>query len=172
MVVLYILLILVLSLLLWVIFVPVYLRINTALDLYEISQEGTMQVSLQPGATPPWNMRIFGFRVPFNESEKQPAKTAEKAPAKKKKAKFKRSPAAWKYMLKGAFRSITLKRFICTVDLDNVVLSAQLVPLLMLLNQWPVNISTNLNREYHLDLEIKAQLNKLIWTFIRFLTKK
>ncbi|WP_040497098.1 hypothetical protein [Fulvivirga imtechensis] len=172
MVVIYILLILILGLLLWVVFVPVYVRIDTAIDQYELSQAGTIRMLLHPGETPWWSVRVFGFLVPYKRSESEKTEPEKSIPPKKKKSKFKRSAAAWKYMIRGIFRNITLKRFTCTVDVNNVVLNAQLVPVLMLVNRGPVSITTNLCGQYYLHMEVKAQLNKLIWTFIRFLTKK
>lgn len=171
MVIIYILLILIFSLLLWVVFVPVYLRIDTAMGKYELSQTGTMRMSLCPGEAPLWRMWVLGFKVPITVGEKQRKVPVEKAPVNKK-PNFKRSPAKWRYMIRCVLHSITLQRLLCTIDVENVVLNAQLVPVLMLVNRGPVSITTNLNGQYYLHLEVKAQLNKLIWTFIRFLTKK
>ena len=171
MLVIYILLFIILALLLWIIFVPVYLRVDTVTGLYKMSQAGTVSMSLHPGESIWWRVRVFGFQVPVKVGRQQEKRKSVKAPAKQK-SRFKRSAAAWRYMLRGVFGSITLQRLECSVDLDNVVLSAQLVPALMLVNHGPVNITTNFNGRYYLHLKLKARLNKLIWTFIRFLTKK
>ena len=169
MLVIYILLLIILALLLWVIFTPVYVKVDTTMGLYEVSQTGTIRMSLHPGEDTLLNMRVFGLQVRIKASEKSKKKTKEQV---KKKSRFKRSASAWRYMIGGVFRSITLQRLACSVDLDNVVLNAQLVPVLMLVNRGPVNINTNFNGQYYLQLRVKARLNRLLWTFIRFLTKK
>ena len=169
MLVIYILLLIILALLLWIIFTPVYVRVDTTMDLYEVSQAGTIRMSLHPGEDALFRMRVFGLQVPVKASGKSKKKPGER---EKKKSRFKRSASAWRYMVGGVLRSITLQRLACSVDLDNVVLNAQLVPVLMLVNRGPVSINTNLSGQYYLQLQVRARLNRLLWTFIRFLTKK
>lgn len=169
MLVIYILLFIILALLLWVIFTPVYVRVDTTIDLYEVSQAGTIRMSLHPGEDTLFSMRVFGLQVPVKASEKPKKKPGERP---KKKSRFKRSASAWRYMIGGVLRSFTLQRLACSIDPDNVVLNAQLVPVLMLVNRGPVSINTNFNGQYYLQLRVKARLNRLLWTFIRFLTKK
>ncbi|MBL6448408.1 hypothetical protein JMN32_18995 [Fulvivirga sp. 29W222] len=173
MLVIYILLLAILVLLLWIVFTPLYVRVDTTLGLYEIHQAGTINMSLHPGEDEWWQVRVFGVRVRVKASEKpKKAKTPKKQGKGKKKSRFKRSASAWRCLVSGVVRSITLQQFACSVDLDNVVLNAQLVPVLMLVNRGPVSIHTNFNDQYYLQLRVKARLNRLIWTFIRFLTKK
>jgi hypothetical protein len=167
MIAVYILLVLLLLLILWVLFTPVYIRVNTDLDEYEIIQAGTMKVAFHPGRTLAIEVRIFGFGVPIGKGEK----TTGPPEKKKRKRPGKRSSAAWRFLMRGIYRSFTLRRFVCTVDLDDVVMAAKLVPIILLLNRGAVSFHTNYSNRNFLLLEIEGRLNTLLWTFIRFFTK-
>jgi len=169
MIVLFVFLALILSLILWIMFVPVHLRINTDMDQYEVSQAGTLKICYHPWQRPAITMRILGFRIDMTRKERAKLDAETK---KKETRRIKRSPSAWRYLIKGVFKSLRVNRFVCTVDLDDVVRSAQLVPLIMLINRGPVSVSTNFTNRYFLFLEMEGRINKVLWTILRFFTKK
>lgn len=154
---------------LWIVFVPVYLRINTDLKQYDVSQAGTMTISFHPWQTPFMKMRILGFRV--NTGEKKAA-SPQVSPKKDSEWGIKRSPSAWRYLARGILHSFRLRRLECNVDLDDVVLNAKAVPVLMLLNRGVVNVSTNFQDRCFMFLVMEGRFSKLLWTLIRFYTKK
>jgi hypothetical protein len=169
MIIIFLLLLLLLILILWIVFIPVYLRINTDLNQYELSQAGTMKFSFHPGQTPAIRMSLFGFRIDMTKKQK----SNEQLPVtKKKKSSFKRSPAAWIALQRGIIKSFRLKQFICRVDLDDVLMNAKLVPVLVLLNRGVVSVSTNFVDRNFLCLEIEGRINKMLWTSFLFFTKK
>lgn len=173
MIILLTILLIVISLIGWIVFVPVYLRINTNINQYELSQSGTISMALHPGEIPFFTMCIFGISVPVSTSKKpQRRKESVKSGRKKGRSFIKRSPQTWLYLIEGIVKSIKLKRLACTMDFMDVVLNAQLVPVMLLISRGPVQLSTNFTGQYYLHLEACAKINSVLWTFIRFLTKK
>lgn len=160
-------LLLIIGLIIWIIFVPVYLKIDTHKNLYFISQAGTFHLSFTPGEKPNFKGRVFGILVP--ESYKSKRKAYRK---KKRKPIIKRSIQSWIFLIKGLLKSFRVKRLVGTVDLDDVVLHSQFYAISPFINQGPVQLTSNLNNNYYLDLIIEGRLNKMLYTFIVFLTKK
>ena len=170
MTIVFIILVLLVSLILWVIFVPVYLSINTDVSHYEISQTGTLKLSFHPCQSPALRLRVFGFGI----NMKKKARPASARPSEKGKGKpaVRRSAAAWLYLQRGLFRSLRLRKLECAVDLDDVVLTARLVPFLMLVNRGAVSISTNYVDRNFLRVEAEGRINRMLWTIFRFYIKK
>ena len=154
----------------WVVFVPVYIEVNTDNNLYQISQAGTVRISFHPAGHPLVTMYMLGFKV--NTNQKRSSESV-KAVRKQRKRPFKRSLNSVMYLLKGIARGFHCKRFICSLDLDDVIWNAQLVPVFHFINSGPVQLSINFRKRYYLDMLIQVRINQLVWTFIRFfLTKK
>ena len=164
---------LVIILLLWVLFVPVYILIESERNLYQIRQAGTVSISFHPDKKPLFRFSIFGFPIPTGGKDRSGKKKKDKKKKDKKSGPpFQRSGHAWLYLIKGLIKSFRVSFFRASIDTDDVVLNAQLVPVAMLLSRGPVNISTNFQGVNYLSLEIRLRLNKVAWAFIRFLTKK
>lgn len=166
----FILILLPLLLVLWIVFTPVYLSINTDLEQYEIRQAGTLRISFHPWHSPAIRLRVFGFTINMTKKEKRTR--PEPAKGRKEKWAVKRSASAWLSLQRGIFKSFRLRKLVCTVDLDDVVATAKMVPVVMLLNRGVVSFSTNFMNRNFLCLEIQGRVYKILWTTIRFFTKK
>lgn len=165
-----VILLLVILLIFWVVFVPVYLRINTDVSQYEVSQKGTLKFSFHPRESPALRLRVFGFGINMQRKAKKPSPpTSEK---EKGKPAVKRSPSAWLDLQRGILRGLRLRKLECSVDLDDVVLTARLVPFLMLLNRGVVSISTNYVDRNFLRVEVEGRINRILWAICRFFIKK
>lgn len=162
-------LVLLIVLILWIVFIPVYLNVNTDLNQYEVSQPGTVTIAFHPGQHPRMSIWIFGFKINTATRDKR---TGPIAANEKKKGTIKRSPSAWLYLLRGIYNSFRLKSFVCAVDLDDVVMNAKLVPVVLLLNRGVVSLHTNFTNRNFLYLSTQVKVNKLLWTTFRFYTKK
>ena len=167
--ILLVLLIILIGLILWIVFMPVHLKVNTDLSQYEVSQTGTLRIVFHPWQRPAVSMWIFGFRINTDRNEKMKDRIAR---YEKKKRTIKRSPSAWLYLLQGIYHSFRLKTFVCAVDLDDVVMNAKLVPVVLLLNRGMVSLSTNFTNRNFIYLNLQLKVNKLLWTTFRFYTKK
>lgn len=174
MIVLLILLLLLLALILWIIFVPVYLRVDTALNEYVVTQRGTVLFSLHPGEPKFVRIRICGLPVPLSSGKKPQQKKQKelKPPEKKKKRTPRKPPEAWWFLVKGIFRSLKISKLHVTVDFDDVVLEAQLIPLMMAINRGVVQVNTNRSGHHRLNLHIEGRINRLLWALFRFWIKK
>ncbi len=169
MIVVFPLLVLVIAPILWIVFMPVYMRVDTGRRQYEIGQPGTLAISFHPWQRPFMTMRVFGFRITIVKKEKKDQVIRRK---KQNKWRIKRSHSAWLYLQRGIIRSMSVKKFICAVDLDDVVMNAQLSPLILFLNRGVVSVSTNFVDRNFICMEVECRLHKLLWTCFRFFTKK
>ena len=96
---------LVLGILLWVVFVPVTVVIDTDLSKYEIAQWGTIRVSFHPDRVRKISITVLGFTVQprRNEAAKRTEKL-EKRKSKKGSSRSSKSLSAWWYLVRGIHR--------------------------------------------------------------------
>lgn len=155
----------------WIVFVPFIIRIDTEADHYDFYQPNTLHLSLYPGEKIYVRIKVFGFRLPaMARTRVKITHTTSKASGKNKFLANK-TPQDWWFLVKGAIKSFRLKNLYLNIDLEDVVLNAQLVPLLLFLSRKPVQITTNFTRQYCLRLEAQWQLYKLLWALFKFILK-
>ncbi|HEY9489586.1 MAG TPA: hypothetical protein VIQ51_14685, partial [Chryseosolibacter sp.] len=159
---------LIMFLILWIFFIPVCLRIDTDLDRYEVTQAGTLNISFSPHEERRVRLKIFGCNVRISGKKKIRPRTA----AKKSRPAIKRSTATWIFLMKGIKKSFRLRKLVWTMDLDDVVLNARMVPILFFLNTDTVSLNTNFSDRFYFRLEIDARVNKMLWTFFIFYLRK
>jgi len=165
--ILLLILVMVLALLNWIIFVPVYLKIDTKNNIYLISQAGSFRLSFFPFQKPHMSVMVFGIELPNTiKNKKEPDRTS------KRKTLIKRSLPSWLFLIEGFINSFRIIKLKGTADLDDVVLHSQYYAIYPFINRGPVELTSNLNNVYFLDLIIKGRLYKMLYTFIIFLTKK
>jgi hypothetical protein len=171
MIVLTIFLLLIFLLVLWVVFIPIEIKVDTDCQLYEIGQRGTLKVSIHPGQPQLVSMTILGF--PMNIPVKATPATGARQSSKKRGRSIRKSPGSWMYLFKGIMKSFRCKRFACNVDLDDVVLGAQIFPLTTFVSGGCFHLNINFQKHYYLNTWILIYPNRILWTLIRFfLTKK
>lgn len=168
MVILFILLTLITALILWVALTPLHVTVNTDSGQYHISQAGTLKIAFHPWQRSPVRMWIFGFRINTASRER----TDPPAKRQRKKAAIKRSLSSWVYLFRGIYKSIKLKKLVCTIDLDNPVMNAQLIPFILMLNRGVVSLNTNFVNRNYLYVKIRVSVSRILWTTFRFYTKK
>jgi len=165
--VLLLILVMILMLVIWIIFVPVYLKIDTQNNIYLISQAGTFRLSYFPFRKPYICVKVFGIELPdATKNGKEPERIS------KRKTFVKRSLPSWSFLIKGLINSFRIIKLKGTADLDDVVLHSQLYAIYPFINRGPVELTSNLNNLYYLDLIIEGRLYRILYTFIVFLTKK
>jgi hypothetical protein len=118
---------LIFGLMIWTIFTPVYLNIDTRKNLYKLSQTGTFHLSFCPGERPLLKMKVFGILIPQSRTSK---KTKDK-----RRPFIKKTIQAWIFLIKGLVKSLKLKRLAGTVDLDDFVLHSQFCAIAPLFKQ-------------------------------------
>lgn len=166
-----ILFVLLISSVLWILFVPVELNVDTKQALYEMRQLGTMKVSFRPGEEQFVSLSVLGIPIRLPNKEEKGVRNIDARP--KTRSHVRKSISAWRYLFKGIIKSVRCRRVIIDVDLDDVVLGAQLFPLVNFFNGEKIQMHVNFQKRYYLNLWIQVHINQICWTLIRFfLTKK
>jgi hypothetical protein len=162
---------LILAIFFWIAFAPLNIIVNTVQNRYQVSQVGTVTISWHPNERAYFKIRVFGLNV--NTHPKETSAKSSVKPTKKGRTQTGKSLNAWIFLLKGIFRSFTVRRFEGTIDFDDVVLNAQLYPVFHFANGGATRISTNFRGEYYLDILVQGRIYRMLWTVIQFyLTKK
>lgn len=151
----------------WIVFVPLHVTIDTTRDRYEFSQTGTFTFSIRPFTKPSSHLLVFGFPINLKQTKER------KVPKETKlsKPRTKKSLAAWLFLIGKIPSCIKVRHLRCTIDFNDVVLNAQLVPILYFISAGSVNVTTNFTGQYYLKLMVDIKLNRLLWTFVKFSTK-
>lgn len=154
---------------LWVLFVPVEIKIETNKSLYEIGQYGTIKLSFHPGQTQFITMRLLG--IPMNISSKKTSESQQKG-IKKRERTVKKSLQSWTYLFNGTIKAFRCRRFILDIDLDDVVLGAQLFSMVAFFHQGSFQVNINFEKKYYLNVWFQVRINQICWTLMRFLLTK
>ena len=155
--------------LLWILLTPVILTIDTDRGRYELAQKGIFRATFHPLEIPRFRIRVMGLRMGTHQKQKGSDKSKEENSLV---LKSKRSRRSWMILLKGVYRSITVRSVIATVDIDDVVLNAQLIPVMLMVSHGPIRLSTNFDKRNFIYVIIQLRLNRLLWPLVRFFTKK
>jgi hypothetical protein len=156
-----------------VVFTPVRLVIDTLGSEYSVRQAGTLRLDYKIGQPQPFIISIFGFRVnPTGKSRTQPGVAIKGAGDQKISRRRRKSPDKWRQLFSGVVRSIRITILRLDLDTGDAILNAQIVPLAMLINRGPVNVTTNYRGQSYLHLEAECHLNRMIWPLIKFFTYK
>ena len=150
---------------------PVLLFINTDEQRFEIWQPGVLQFNFYPSQEKMMRLKIFHINIPLARNSGN--KTKNNAPVKsKKKSKSKRSWQSWIFLVHGILASFRIKRIEVKLDCGDVVFNAKLIPVVILFNGAAGTFNVNFVGRNYLYLYAQVRLNKILWNFIRFLTKK
>lgn len=150
----------------WILIVPIYLVIDSDRSEYMICQAGVFSVRVYPGRDRILDMKVAGFRVaPVMSPEKE-------APHRKAKKPTKRSLDSWAYLARRIIRSFTIERFVIDIDTDDYVLNANLVPLFQFASRGVYSMNVNFSGRNYIGIKIMGRLIKLLWIFLTFLNKK
>jgi hypothetical protein len=158
--------------LLWLLIIPVYLIVDTSADRYEIFQFGIFKLTWQPAGKFLFRLRILGIPVSMKTGGRSSPGPSEFVKKKRKGKTASKSFDTWLYLVRGIIKSFRVKRLHCSVDTDDVVLNAQLYPVVLLMNQGRVSMNVNFNSQNYLDLAVVLKVYRVCWTLIRFFIKK
>jgi hypothetical protein len=151
-------------------FAPVSLYVDTIQGCYEVSQAPAFRfhIVIKDGEIVP-RLQLAGINVPL-QSKTNPVKRTKKKP--EKKSGFRRSLAAWRFLIERSLKSFDVKQAVVDLDTDDVVLNAQLSPLFFLASRGPLQLRTNFNGRVYFHLEARNRPARLLWIFLQFLIKK
>jgi len=153
-------------LLVWILFGPVILSIDTNYGIYKLSLPGVISVRFDPGSTK-YPVRAWLFFIPirinpFSIQGKKTAKQQTNKPAKRKSS-FKHGRKFAQRMLK----VIRIKKLELDLDTDDFLLNAWLIPAFAAVNNNNnINLQVNFEGLLFLKLDIRTRIGTILWLFI------
>jgi len=148
----------------WLLFMPLVIDVDTSHHSYQVYQYGTIHFWLSPGFEP--HMSIFGISIPLKRGKA--ADQAKPKPKSRRQFPFRNIPE----LLKGIYKSITVRWFRFDLDTDDVVLNAQMVPAFTFLSRGAVQLTTNFEGRVYASLRVELKLYRIGWAFLLFYIKK
>ncbi|TYP98990.1 hypothetical protein C7447_102308 [Tenacibaculum adriaticum] len=159
-------LILFLSLVLYLLFVPIALFIDTTTNQYFVEIQGLVKVSLESHKEEILRikLKVFFFTFYFNPLKSKHFKK-EKVTIKIKPKKKRKSANISNFFK--LLRSFKVKQFWLNIDTGNYVLNAQLYPLVAFLNYYKEGcLNINFQDKNELVLEVENRPIRIIKSFI------
>ena len=157
-------------LLLWLLFAPIQLRVDTVNNRYEAGIWGLIKfwVEYKEGKIR-FRLRVLFFEVNMKRGKKK--KSKKDRPKKKKRRRPK-----MKTMLRiarAAFGSIKVKEFTIAIDTDDYTWNARLWPLVPVLHRWGIHLDVNYQGRNDLVLWVRTYAGKIGFRIIKaYLTRK
>jgi hypothetical protein len=158
--------ILLLILIMWILFIPVVVVLDTDTARLDIQQRGTFSWHLTFSGRPA--VRIFGINIRLKEA---PRKNSSRRTSRKGSS-ITKSFNSWLFLIRRILQAFRIRKFVAQVDTGDVTLNAQLVPVAILINNDRLSFTTNFIGRNYLRAEVEVRLNRVLWSFILFLTKK
>ena len=153
--------------LLWILFGPLIIRIDSENHTYSLSLPGIFKASAVPDDDLFYvRARIFFIPVkikPFNRTVK------ESKPVKRKQRDLTKSFQAGMMALKELVQSFSMKALRLNIDTDDFTLNSQLVPVFSVINTSRTRMTVNYQGDTSIYLILKNRMASLIWIGIKFL---
>jgi hypothetical protein len=156
----------VIALVLWILFTPVMIVVDSIEGQLEIARRATF--IFRWGFKQPPELRMFGIKAPLLTSDQR----RTKKPSAGRSKSINKSLGSWLFLLRGCLKSISIRKLIMNVDTGDVVLNAQMVPAMFFLSNDRITLSINFAGRVYMYTMIELRLNRLLWTWVLFLTKK
>jgi hypothetical protein len=156
--------------LLWFLFAPLIIKVNSDNQRYSLSLPGIFKVLVVPD-NQLFHIRLWVLFIPFNI--KPFGRAVKKSEGKQKKKKRSRDLSK---LMKARFiaireltRSFKLKKMWLNIDTDDFILNAQLVPVFSTMNNQHVNLTVNFEGDISLFMILKNRIASLLWIGIKYL---
>lgn len=163
----YILILLFLALLLWILFGPVILFLNTDASHYHLVLPGIFKLGVVPSPEL-FHVRGWIFFIPFKyrpfQAKKGKGKEKPEGLPKKKKP---RALSGNLQILMDAVRSLRIRKLYLDLDTDDFSINAWLVPAFSMVNSGNIRLRVNFEGKSSLLLDLRMRLGTLLWIFIR-----
>jgi hypothetical protein len=153
--------------LLFLLFVPIRLELNTRTASYRAWIAGLAGIELLTEPEMHFRLRMLGFSKDFDPF------ASKKAHLKRRRSGTRRKNArrlhSWKWIRKGlqVVRSFRLERFYLDVDANDYVANALLVPILARLAGKNVQCRINFNSEIELQILVSNNLARALFAFVK-----
>jgi len=158
--------------LLWILFAPVIIRVDSDNQRYSLSLPGIFKALVVPDDEL-FYIRIWVLFIPFKVYPF--GRTIQKREGKAKKKKKKRKRNFPKLMrvrlmaLKELAGSFRLKKMRLNLDTDDFILNSQLVPVFTTINNQDVNLTVNYEGDISLFMVLKNRIASLLWIGMKYI---
>ncbi len=153
---------------------PIVLYIDTDEQRYEVRQLPAFKFFVEASTLKP-KLSFLGLSVPLTgwKKDKKVKSEVKKPDVNENESRgFKKSFAAWYFLIQSVIRSFTIKRCTLLMDTDDVTWNAKLTPVCLLVSQGPLLVQTNFEGRVYFHLEVLNRPVSILWIFLQFLTKK
>jgi hypothetical protein len=165
--ILYIVISFFIALLLWILFCPVIIFVNTVNNQYHLMLPGIFKAVVVPSPEL-FYVRGWIFFIPFKYHPfRGKRKKKKEKPEKKPKKKRPRRIGGNVRLLTDAVASFRIRKLRLDLDTDDFMLNAWLVPAFSLVNSKNIQMRVNFEGNSSLLLELRIHLGSLLWIFIR-----
>ncbi len=151
--------------LLWLLFGPVIIFVNTKTNKYHLSLPGIFKAAVVPSKGLV-QVRVWIFFIPFRFDPFSMKKkdNKEKKPGRKKK-RFRISGGL--NMARNLLHAIRIRKLHLDIDTDDVILNARLIPVFSAVNSRNIRMQANFEGNASLLLDVRTRLGALLWAFIK-----
>jgi len=162
----YIIISLMIAFLLWFLFAPVILFLNTDSSRYHLVLPGIFKAVVVPSSDI-FHIRIWIFFIPFriHPFRSKAGKRKEKSRKPGRKWRLKKF-AGGKQMISSVIRSMRIRKLSLDFDTDDFLLNAWLVPLFSSMNSENIQMRVNFEGTSSLILDLRARIGTLLWIVI------
>jgi len=156
-----------LTFLLWILLVPVIVRVDTEYNRYAVSLPGIFNVYVVP-KDGLFFLRIWIFFIPlkfdpFRMRRRKSRKPRKKNPDKKKKRSWLRAFSNKKASSR-MLRAVKIRRLEMDIDTDDFTLNAWLVPVFTMVNGYDnIDLRVNFEGMLNANMEVRARLGEVLW---------
>lgn len=165
----YIIIALLLLFILWMLLVPVAVRVDTEYHRYAVTLPGIFNVYLVPSEGL-FFVRIWVFFIPFKldpfrmKRRKKTKETADK-PAKKKRSFFRQKGSVKRF--RKMTRAVKIRRLEADIDTDDFPLNAWLFPAFAAVNSYEnIHLRVNFEGNLLLRMDMRTRIGHILWLFI------
>jgi hypothetical protein len=161
----YILITLFIGLILWILLVPVIIKLDSSRNLYRFMLPGIASVRVIP-TTEFFLIRCRVLFIPFTIDPLRMKSRSKRKLEKVKKKKKRNKPSGQKLMKKfrNATRAIRLRRLELDIDTDDFLLNAYFVPAFTVANSYNnVHLQVNFEGNLFIHLDVRTRIVAVLW---------
>ena len=158
--------------LLWFLFAPLIIRVDSDNQRYSLSLPGIFKALVVPDDDL-FHIRFWVLFIPFKidplgRSMQRVEKTGKRK-KKKRNRDISKLMRARLLALKELIRSFRLKKLKLNLDTDDFILNSQLVPVFTTINNQDLNLSVNFEGDISLFMVMKNRIASLLWIGMKYM---
>ena len=157
--------------LLWFLFAPLIIRVDSDNQRYSLSLPGIFKALVVPDDDL-FHIRLWVLFIPIKLDPLGKSMKRAEGPAKKKKKRkrdLSKLMRARLIALKEVYRSFRLKKLRLNLDTDDFIVNSHLVPVFTTINNQNVNLTVNYEGDISLFMVLKNRIVSLLWIGIKYL---